>query len=154
MIGKIVSVVGAGQCGQGACLKAEKLGRLIAEAGYVLVCGGLGGVMHSACKGAKSSGGMTIGILPGADRSDANEFVDIPMVTGLGQVRNFLVVANGDIVVAVEGGHGTLSEVSLALKAGKNVIAIGKWSGIPGVIHAENPEQAIEFVNEYFDNKG
>lgn len=146
---RVVSVVGAGQCGQDVGHMAESLGRLLAEAGCRIVCGGLGGVMLHACKGAKSAGGATIGILPGVDRSEANEFVDIPVVTGLGQVRNYLVVSNGDVVIAVEGGNGTLSEISLALKAGKRVVAIGKWSKIPGVIPADGPEQAVELVSEY-----
>ncbi|HVX30659.1 MAG TPA: TIGR00725 family protein [Nitrolancea sp.] len=106
---------------------AEDVGRAIAAAGCVLVCGGRGGVMAAACKGAKAAGGTTIGILPGYDRADANEWVDFPIPTGLGHARNALVVASGDAVIAVGGGFGTLSEIGLALKMGKPVISLGSW---------------------------
>jgi uncharacterized protein (TIGR00725 family) len=106
---------------------AEAVGRAIASAGCALVCGGRGGVMAAACKGAKSGGGTTIGILPGYDRSEANEWVDYPIPTGLGHARNALVVSSGDVVIAVGGGFGTLSEIGLALKMGKPVISLGSW---------------------------
>jgi uncharacterized protein (TIGR00725 family) len=109
------------------------------------VCGGLGGVMEAACRGAKSAGGTTLGILPGIDRSDANEFVDVAVPTGLGEARNALVVRAADALVAVGGGYGTLSEIALALKAGKRVVSLGSWE-IDGVEVVDTPEAAVETV--------
>lgn len=106
---------------------AEAVGQAIAAAGCALVCGGRGGVMAAACKGAKSGHGTTVGILPGYDRADANEWVDFAIPTGLGHARNALVVASGDAVIAVGGGFGTLSEIGLALKMGKPVINLSSW---------------------------
>ena len=106
---------------------AEEVGRLVARAGSALVCGGRDGVMAAACRGAKSAGGTTIGILPGYDPNAANQWVDFPIPTGIGHARNAIVVASGDAVIAVGGGFGTLSEVALALKMGKPVIALNSW---------------------------
>jgi uncharacterized protein (TIGR00725 family) len=118
------------------------VGRLLAERGAVLVCGGLGGTMEAACRGAKQAGGTTVGLLPGGSRSDANEFVDVAIPTGLGEARNALVVRAADVVVAVGGGYGTLSEIALALKAGKRVVGLGSWE-IDGVVAADGPEAAV-----------
>jgi uncharacterized protein (TIGR00725 family) len=118
---------------------------LLAERGVVLVCGGLGGVMESACRGAKGAGGTTLGILPGTDRSAANEFVDVAVPTGLGEARNALVVRAADALIAVGGGYGTLSEIGFALKAGKRVVGIGTWD-IEGVEVAGSPDAAVEAV--------
>ncbi len=141
-----VSVIGAGSCDDKTALTARRLGRLLAESGYDIVCGGLGGVMRAACRGAAEAGGLTIGILPGTSRSDANEFVGVAIATGLGIMRNALVVANGDAAIAVEGEAGTLSEIAMALKTGKPVIALGTWSGLDGVRKAETPEEAVEML--------
>lgn len=143
-----VSVVGSGACGPETEAQAERLGGLIASHGWLLVCGGRLGVQRAAYKGAKDRGGATLGILPGLDPAEANEFVDYPVITGLGQMRNFLVVKNGDVAVAVEGGAGTLSEIGLALKSDVPVIALGRWSGLEGVIPAASPEEAVERVLE------
>ena len=121
---------------------AAEVGRLLAERGAVLVCGGLGGVMEGACRGAKEAGGLTVGILPGADRADANPFVDVVLPTGLGEARNALVVGAADVAIAIGRGYGTLSEVALALKAGKRVIGLDTWE-IEGVTVAEGPEAAV-----------
>ena len=121
------------------------MGRLLAEGGAAVVCGGLGGVMEAACRGAKSAGGATIGILPGADRAAANPFVDVAVPTGLGEARNALVVRAADGVIAVGGGYGTLSEIAFALKAGKRVVGIGSWD-VDGVDPAGSPEEAVETV--------
>jgi len=137
-----VSVIGAGDCGPETAGMARRLGRLLAEQGFELVCGGLGGVMAAAAQGAREAGGRTVGILPGLDRSAANPYIDVPLVTGLGPMRNFLVVANGDVAVAVEGGSGTLSEIGLALKIGRPVIGLGRWADLPGVRRADTPEEA------------
>jgi uncharacterized protein (TIGR00725 family) len=121
------------------------VGRLVAARGAVLVCGGLAGVMEAACRGAKDGGGTTVGILPGAERSAANEFVDVAIPTGLGEARNALVVRAADALIAVGGGYGTLSEIAFALKAGKPVAGLGSWQ-IEGVQRADTPEAAVEAV--------
>jgi uncharacterized protein (TIGR00725 family) len=134
-----VAVVGPGEGPVGA---AAEVGRLVAERGAVLVCGGLGGSMEAACRGAKEAGGMTVGILPGPDRAAANPYVDIALPTGLGEARNALVVRAADAVIAVGGGYGTLSEIAFALKAGKRVIGLDTWE-IEGVSPADGPEAAV-----------
>lgn len=106
---------------------AEEVGRLLARGGAVVVTGGLGGVMRSASRGARSADGRTIGILPGADPTEANEYVEIPIPTGLGVARNLVVVTAADAVVAVGGRHGTLSEIGLALRMGRSVVALSSW---------------------------
>jgi uncharacterized protein (TIGR00725 family) len=111
----------------------------------VLVCGGLGGVMEAACKGAKESGGTTVGILPGLDRADANPYVEVAVATGLGEARNALVVRAADALIAIGGGYGTLSEVALALRAGKRVVGLGTWD-VEGVEPAGSPEAAVATV--------
>lgn len=121
---------------------AAEVGRLLAERGATLVCGGRGGAMEAACRGAKEADGLTVGILPGADRSEANPFVDVVVPTGLGEARNALVVGAADAVIAIGGGYGTLSEIALALKAGKRVIGLGTWE-IEGVVAVEGPEAAV-----------
>ena len=121
---------------------AAEVGRLLAERGATLVCGGRGGAMEAACRGAKEADGLTVGILPGSDRSEANAFVDVVLPTGLGEARNALVVGAADVVIAIGGGYGTLSEIALALKAGKRVIGLGTWE-IEGVVAVEGPEAAV-----------
>jgi uncharacterized protein (TIGR00725 family) len=134
-----VAVIGPGD---EPTVAAAEVGRLLAEGGATLVCGGRGGAMEAACRGAKEADGLTIGILPGSDRSEANPFVDVVLPTGLGEARNALVVGAADVVIAIGGGYGTLSEIALALKAGTRVIGIGTWE-IEGVVAAEGPEAAV-----------
>jgi len=122
-----IAVVGAGQATVEQEADAEAAGRTLAESGAVVVCGGLGGVMEAACRGARDAGGTTLGILPGADRAAANPWVSVAVATGLGEARNALVVRAADAVVAVGGEFGTLSEIALALKAGKPVVGVGTW---------------------------
>jgi uncharacterized protein (TIGR00725 family) len=129
----------------GDLASAEQVGRELGSRGVVLVCGGLGGVMEAACRGAKDAGGMTIGILPGSDRAAANPFVDVAIATGLGEARNALVARAGDAMIAIGGGYGTLSEIALALKAGKRVVGLGSWE-IEGVEGAGSPDAAVEAV--------
>lgn len=147
-----VSVIGTGRCDtddeKELYQTAIELGRQLAQSGYSVVCGGLGGVMEGVCKGAIEKGGETIGILPYDDRSLANEWVSTPIATGLGQMRNMLVVMNGDVVVAVGGRYGTLSEVALAKKSGKQVIAIGSMSQIDGVVEAKTASQVMQIIKE------
>ena len=124
-----VSVIGGdvGSCTDKDRERAEELGKGIAEMNMVLVCGGKVGVMEAACRGAKSTGGTTIGILPSGDRSEGNDYLDHSIVTNLGMLRNSLVVLNGDIVVAIDGSYGTLSEISMAKKYGKRILGLGTW---------------------------
>jgi uncharacterized protein (TIGR00725 family) len=124
---------------------AEEVGRLLARRGAVLVCGGLGGVMEAACRGASREGGTTVGVLPGLDRGAANPFVSVAVATGLGEARNALVVRAADALIAVGGAYGTLSEIALALKAGKPVIGLGTWE-IDGVELVEGPEAAVRMA--------
>ena len=122
-----VAVSGGGEADDAACRLAEEVGTELARLGAVVVTGGLGGAMTAACRGAKSGGGTTIGILPSDDRADANAWVDVAVPTGLGEGRNVLVVRAADAVVAVAGEFGTLSEIALALRLGKPVIGLGTW---------------------------
>jgi uncharacterized protein (TIGR00725 family) len=120
-------VIGSAQCGEREAALAREVGGEVARRGALLVCGGRGGVMEAACRGAKAAGGTTVGILPGKDRSEANPYVDIPVVTGLGEARNAVVVRSADVVIAISGGFGTLSEIGLALKMGRPVVGLGTW---------------------------
>jgi uncharacterized protein (TIGR00725 family) len=122
-----ISVIGGGDCASAEYELARQVGRLVAEEGAVLVCGGLGGVMEAAARGAKEAGGVTIGILPGHDRSAANPYLDYVVTTGLGHARNLAVVSSGDAVIAVSGGYGTLSEIGLAGALGRPVVVLGGW---------------------------
>ncbi len=121
------------------------MGRELAARGVVVVCGGLGGIMEAACRGARESGGTTVGILPGTDRSDANAHVVVAIPTGLGEARNALVVRAADALVAIGGGYGTLSEIAFALKAGKRVVGLGTWD-VEGVEPAGSPDEAVAAV--------
>jgi uncharacterized protein (TIGR00725 family) len=136
-------VVGPAQASAAELTAAEQVGRLVVRHGAALVCGGLGGVMEAACRGARAEGGTTVGILPGLDRSAANPHVEVAIATGLGEARNALVVRAADAVVAVGGAYGTLSEIALALKAGKRVAGLATWE-IEGVIVARDPEAAVK----------
>jgi uncharacterized protein (TIGR00725 family) len=135
-------VVGPGDASGEVDAAAEAVGRGLADHGAVVVCGGLGGAMEAACRGAKRGGGLTVGLLPGADRDAANRYVDVAVATGLGEGRNVLVVRAVDVLVAVGGGHGTLSEIALALKAGKRVVGISTWA-IEGVEAVGSAEEAV-----------
>lgn len=122
-----VAVVGSGDADEQSLAAAFTAGETLARRGAVLVCGGLGGVMEAACRGAREAGGETLGLLPGLDRGAANAHVRVAVPTGLGEARNALVVRAADAVVAIGGGFGTLSEIALALKAGKPVVGVGTW---------------------------
>ena len=137
-----VAVVGTGEPSPASEEQAEEVGRLLAAEGAVVVCGGLGGVMAAACRGAKAAGGTTVGILPGGDRSEANAWVDVALPTGMGEARNALVVRAADALVAVAGGYGTLSEVALALRSGRPVVTLSSWD-IDGVRPARDPSDAV-----------
>ncbi len=139
----IIGVIGAGECNQEEYNNAYQVGRLIAEAGDMLITGGLGGVMEAASRGAKEAGGTTIGILPGLKKEDANPFIDIPIVTAASHMRNIIIVNSADVLIAVYGGYGTLSELAIALKLKKKVIAFKSWD-IDGAVKADTPAEAVK----------
>jgi uncharacterized protein (TIGR00725 family) len=145
-----VAVIGGENCTAEVGRLAEQVGRLLAERGVVLVCGGRGGVMEAACRGAKAAGGLTVGILPGDDRSQSNAYVDIPVVTGLGWARNAVVVKTAQAAIALDGKYGTLSEIACALQEGIPVVGVGTWTLVrEGVVDdlmmvAETPADAVE----------
>ena len=137
-----VGVIGAGRADAELERVAEDVGRLLAEAGAVVVCGGLHGVMGGVCRGAQGAGGTTVGILPGLDRAEANEWVDIALPTGMGEMRNVLIVRASDALVAVGGEYGTLSEIAFALRDGIPVVGVGTWD-IRGVEVASDAADAV-----------
>jgi uncharacterized protein (TIGR00725 family) len=136
-----VAVIGSSQATAEEAHDAEAIGRALAEGGAIVVTGGRGGVMAAACKGAAAAAGLTVGILPGRDRGDANEFVAVAIPTGLGELRNGLVARAADAVVAVGGAYGTLSEIALALQGQVPVVGLRTWA-IDGVQPAQSPEEA------------
>jgi uncharacterized protein (TIGR00725 family) len=144
----IISVIGAGSCEKKIYDIAEKVGGLIAEKGATLITGGLGGVMEAASKGAKEAGGITVGILPGFSKDEANPYVMVPITTGLSHARNIIIVRSADAVIAVAGEYGTLSEIAIALKLGKPVVGIKTWDAIKGIVKASSPDEAVQKVFE------
>jgi uncharacterized protein (TIGR00725 family) len=138
-----VAVIGTGEGPADLLARAEAVGRGLAEGGALVVCGGLGGVMEAACRGAREAGGLTVGLLPGDDRSAANPWVAVAIPTGLGELRNGLVIRAADAVVAVGGAFGTLSEIALALKRGTPVIGLGTWELDAPIIRAADPGEAV-----------
>jgi len=145
----IIAVIGGGQPTPEETRLAEEVGRVIAHQGAILICGGLGGVMEAACKGASLEGGMTIGILPGESPLAANPFVQIPIVTGVGYARNMSVVKSAHAVIAVGGSYGTLSEIAYARQGGIPVIGLNTWSLSnkgqldDSIIRANSPAEAV-----------
>src|SRR4051794_6925670 len=147
---RAIAVIGAGTCDHETYEAAYEVGRLIGERGAVLVTGGRSGVMEAASRGAREAGGLVVGILPDLDASTANDAVEIAIPTGMGQLRNGLVVSSGDAVIAIGGEWGTLSEIGLALKIGKPVIGWRTWElareGVPrdGILCASTPAEAVQ----------
>jgi len=147
---RIIAVIGGSQCSKEEVRLAEEVGRELARRGAVLVCGGLGGVMEAACRGASSEGGTTIGILPGDDSQATNPYVQIPIVTGMGYARNIAVVKSAQAVIAIGGSYGTLSEISHALQSGIPVIGLNTWSlsrnnqQDKSIIPAQSPTEAVD----------
>ena len=137
----------------------QEVGRLIAEAGAVLVCGGMGGVMEAAAGGCADAGGRSVGILPSESRLDANPYLTVAVATGLGEARNAIVVRTADAVVAIRGEFGTLSEIALALKMGKPVIGLGTWElakdGVPvdAVVRASDPQDAVKTALQLIERR-
>jgi len=140
-----IGVIGGGRPDRRSIEAALKVGRLIAEAGAILVCGGLGGVMEAAAAGAKKAGGFTVGILPGTHPCEANPSIDVPIATGLGYSRNSLVAMNADALIAIDGEYGTLTEIAYGNIYGKKVIGLETWE-VKGVIAAASPEEAVRLA--------
>lgn len=150
----IIGVIGGEQARPEALRLAESVGREIALRGATLICGGRGGVMEAACRGAREAGGQTIGVLPGTDRSEMNPYVSLPIVTGIGRARNLIIVLSADAIVAVDGGYGTLSEIGFALAFGRPVVGLATWTiasddreEIP-ILRAQDPVQAVTLAVE------
>lgn len=139
-----VSVVGSGAATEEIYESAREVGRRVAEKGGILVCGGLSGVMEAAARGASEAGGTAIGILPDEDRGRANVYISYAVATGTGQARNLAVVCSGDVVIAVGGEYGTLSEIGFALKVGRSVVALASWDINEHVTVVSTPEGAVE----------
>jgi len=148
-----IGVIGAARCSPAELELAESVGRQIARAGAVLVCGGRGGVMEAAARGARIEGGVSIGILPGTQRAEANPELTYALPTGLGNARNAVIACACDALIAITGGYGTLSEIGLALKMNKPVVGLRTWrisppagSVLPPLVHADNAEQAVRLA--------
>ena len=144
-----IGVIGGSEVPPEVASQAEETGREIARRGGVVVCGGMGGVMEAACRGAVAEGGLTVGILPGATRAEANACVRIPIVTGIGYARNVAVVKSSQVVIAIDGSYGTLTEIAYALQSGIPVVGLGTWSVSIGgkaeksIIYAKNARDAV-----------
>ena len=142
----IIGVIGDSDPAPATAALAEEAGAEIARAGAVLVCGGLGGVMQAAARGAKQAGGLTVGVLPSYDAQSANSFIDIPIVTGMGHARNVIIAATAHALIAMAGAHGTLSEIAFGLKLGKRVISLGRESSPAGVVPASSAREAVRMA--------
>lgn len=142
-----ISVIGGHDIDEKVEQIAHEIGKIVAKNGAILVCGGLSGVMQAASKGAKEAGGLTIGLLPGKDKKDANPYIDIALPTSIGYARNAMVACSADIVVALPGSHGTLCEVSFALVYGRPVIDLGGWKR-PGMIQVKDVKEAKKKIEE------
>ncbi len=147
---KIVGVIGGHSCTNEVEQLAQELGKKLAEVVGILICGGLSGIMKAVCQGFKVGKGITIGIIPSYNKKDANEFVDIAIPTGLGLARNVLVVKGADVVVALPGENGTLSEIAYCLQFGIPVISLNSWD-IPGVIKVETTQEAVTKVKAFLE---
>ncbi len=142
----IIGVIGAGEVSAAGYETARQVGRLLAERGTVVVCGGLGGVMEAACRGCREAGGETIGILPGTDAEAANPYVSLAIATNMGHARNVIIAHTAQALIAVEGEFGTLSEMAIALKLGRPVVALNSWPGLAGVVEVACAKEAVDRV--------
>lgn len=157
---RIIGVIGSSRAETDVLRLAEEVGSEIARRGAAVVCGGLTGVMEAACRGARREGGLTIGIIPSDNKDDANQFVQIPIVTGMGMGRNVMLVKTADVLIAVGGEFGTLSEIAHALNIGKKVIGLRTWKlekahdrPIPNLIEAHSPKEAVSIALELISSK-
>lgn len=140
----VIGVIGPGRCSGKIKKNAEIIGRLIAASGAVLVCGGLGGVMEAAAKGAKEKGGTTIGIIPSDNKEDANKYIDIVIPSGIGEARNLLIIRTADVVIALPGMFGTLSEMAFCMKTKTPLVSLQAWDISDRIIRVEDPVKAVE----------
>ncbi len=147
-----IGVIGGRDVSSEMIKAAESVGRLIAERNAVLICGGLGGVMEATCRGAKTAGGTTLGILPVTSREDANPYVDIVVPTGMGVARNAIIIHSSDGIIAVDGSYGTLSEIAFALQFGVPLVTLQSWAIDPSVPAAKDPEEAVRMLFEIIGN--
>ena len=141
-----IGVIGAGRASAEGERLAYRVGRLIAENDAVLVCGGLGGVMAAASKGCAEAGGEVLGILPGSSAESANPYVTLPIVSNMGHARNAIIAHTAEVLIAIEGEYGTLSEIAISLKLGKTVVQLNSWPQLDAAIVANSPEEAIELA--------
>jgi uncharacterized protein (TIGR00725 family) len=141
-----VAVIGSGRCDQIIYELARNAGRALAQEGYRVICGGLGGVMEAVCRGVREGGGLSIGILPGDDTQEANVYVDIPVATGMGIGRNIIIIRSADVVLAVGGSYGTLSEIAYALQLGKPVIGLQTWDVSEKILKVSDIDQALDAI--------
>jgi len=144
---RFIAIIGGSDCTPEEARLAEEVGRELARKDAILVCGGLGGVMEAACKGASAGGGLTIGILPGGSRQTANQYVKIPIATNLGEARNVIVVKSAEAVIAIGGGYGTLSEIGHALRNGIPVVGLNTWS----LSRNDRPDNSIALAKNPVD---
>jgi len=158
--GPLIGVIGGSSATLEEAALAEGVGRALAEAEATLICGGRGGVMEAACRGARKAGGLTIGVLPGGDRRGANPYVEIAIATGIGYARNAIIARTADGLIAVGGSYGTLSEIGLALGFDKPVVGLRTWEmsreGHPDVpiVRADTPEEAVQMILERVRSDG
>jgi len=143
----IVAVIGGNYCTREIAEIAYQVGKRIAQKKHILICGGLGGVMEAACRGAKDGGGLTIGVLPGKEKNEANRFIDIPIVTAMSHARNAIIARTADVLIAVDGKYGTLSEIGLALAINKKVVGINTWD-IEGIVSVGSVDEAMEEIEK------
>lgn len=155
----IIAVIGNSSCSPEEAKLVETVGEQLAQRGATVICGGLSGVMEAVCRGAKSRGGVTVGVLPGEDARMANSWVDIPVVTGTGEARNVAVVKSAQAVIAIGGGYGTLSEIAYALKSNIAVVGLNTWSlslngqVLNAIIRVSNPTEAVDKAVAVAENK-
>jgi|Deesub1362B_J571_1020462.scaffolds.fasta_scaffold00239_39 hypothetical protein len=144
---KQIGVIGSASCDEQLYDIAFRVGELIAKRGYILINGGLGGVMSASAEGARKAGGTVVGIIPQADKKLANPFCGIVIATNMGHARNMIIVHSSDAIIAVGGGYGTVSEMAIALKEGKRVVAIKSSINLPGLVHVDTPESALDMID-------
>lgn len=158
-LNKIIGVIGSSSTNKHTNLLAEQVGKRLAENGFIVLCGGLGGVMEAVCRGAKSAGGTTIGILPGKSPKNANPYIDIPIATGIGEARNIIIVRSSCVLIAIAGGFGTLSEIAFALKLGVPIIGLKTWNlgktnkEFINIVRVKTAKQAVNKALELINNK-
>ena len=149
---ELIAVIGAGECTSEIYDQAYELGKLLGDDGFTVVCGGLGGVMEAVSKGVKSTNGLTIGILPGNETSEANNYIDIGIATGMGIGRNIILIRSALAIIAVNGKYGTLSELAFALQLKKPVIGLNTWDVSDGIIKVASAKEAVLKVKEILNN--